>query len=109
MFSMIKELLLKVWDFIKKTFLIILNFFKNIISFFKTPSRLKQLEADKDKIAVAIKEKLENGDYQVVNCLFDKGTNQLVTPETDAEVISAQNLDSETIRTFGTKDMLVIQ
>jgi len=109
MFSLIKELLMKVWNFIKKIFLTLLNFFTNIVSFFRTPSRLAQLQADKDKIAVAIKEKLDNGDYQVVNCLFDKGTNQLVNPATDAEAISAQNLDSETISNFGTKDMIVLQ
>ena len=105
----IKEKLKAVWEWIKKIVLKIVNFFKNIVSFFKDPNRLKKLQADKDRIAVAIKENLANGNYQVVNCLYDKEKSELVTPEQDAEVITAEQLDAQTISTFGDKEMVVCQ
>lgn len=109
MLETIKELLAAVWQFIKKIVLKLLNFIANIYSFFKDSSRLRKLQEDKDRIAVSIKENLENGNYQVVNCLFDQATDQLVTPETDAEVITAEELDSETEEKFAGKDMIILK
>ena len=103
----IKELLVVVWEFLKKLFLRLLNFIIHIANFFKNDERLRKLAADKNRIAVAIKENLENGNYQVVNCLYDKEKAELVTPEQDAEVMTAEQLDSETIRHFADKDMIV--
>ena len=109
MIEWIKEKLAAVWEWIKKIVLKIVNFFKNIAGFFKDPNRLKKLKEDQDKIAVAIKENLANGNYQVVNCLYDKETSELVTPEQDAEVITAEQLDAQTISVFGDKEMVVLQ
>lgn len=109
MFELIKSLLNKVWDFIKKIFVKIVSFLRNIAAFFKDPNRLQKLQADQNRIAVAIKEKLDNGDYQVVNCLYDKDDCTLVTPEADAEVITSEDLDAETRKIFGRKDMVVLQ
>jgi len=109
MLEKIKELLNAIWQLIKKVFLKLINFIANIVSFFKDPSRLQKLQEEKDRIAVSIKENLANGNYQVINCLFDQATDQLVTPETDAEVISAEELDSETVENFGNKDMIVLK
>lgn len=105
----IKEKLAGVWEWIKKIDLKIVSFLKDIIGFFKDPNRLKKLQADKDRIAVAIKENLANGNYQIVNCLYDKEKSELVTPEQDAEVITAEQLDAQTISVFGDKEAIVLQ
>ena len=104
----IKALLKELWEFIKKITLKIFNFIKNIVNWFKEPSRLDKLK-DENVIAVAIKEKLVSGDYQVVNCLFNKESEKLVDVKEDAVVYTAENLDAEARKQFGDKDMLVIQ
>ena len=109
MFEIIKSLLMEVWELIKKIVVAIISFVSNIVSFFKEPSRLRKLQENQNRIAVAIKEKLDKGDYQVINCLFDKQENKLVDPEEDAEVITAEQLDAETKRAFGRKSMLLLQ
>lgn len=109
MLETIKELLCKAWNFIKKVVLKIVSFFCNIVAFFKDPSRLSKLKEDQNRIAVSIKEKLASGDYQVVNCLFDKSTDELVNPETDAQVISADEIDEETESQFNGKEMMVLK
>ena len=109
MFELIKSLLAEVWEWIKKFVVKIISFFSNIVSFFRDRNRLKKLQEDQNRIAVAIKEKLENGDYQVVNCLYDKEETKLVDPEEDTEVITSGQLDAETKKAFGRKNMLVLQ
>ncbi|TXJ37679.1 hypothetical protein [Brachyspira aalborgi] len=102
------ELLRKAWEFIKKIFLKIVNFVTNIVSFFKDPQRLKKLQEDKNRIAISIKENLDNGKFNVVNCLYDKTTEEIVDMETDALGINAESLDEETKQHFGDKDMIVL-
>lgn len=102
------ELLRKAWEFIKKIFLKIINFVTNIVSFFKDPQRLKKLQEDKNRIAISIKENLDNGKFNVVNCLYDKTTEEIVDMETDALGINAESLDEETKQHFGDKDMIVL-
>lgn len=109
MFELIKSLLAKVWDWIKKIVVKIISFFANIVSFFRDRNRLRKLQEDRNRIAVAIKEKLDNGDYQTVNCLYDKQNVDLVDPENDAQVITSGNLDDATKQAFGNKDMIVVQ
>ena len=102
------ELLRKIWDGIKKIILKIVDFAKNIVSFFKDPQRLKKLQEDKNRIAISIKENLENGQYNLVNCLYDKTTEEIVDMETDALGMDAESLDEETKQHFGDKDMIVL-
>ena len=109
MLEAIKRLLADVWDLIKKIFVAVVRFVQNIVSFFRDPSRLRKLQEDQNRIAVSIKEKLDNGDYQVVNCLYDKADERLVSPETDCEAVTSQQLDKTTKDAFGDKDMLVVQ
>ena len=109
MFELIKSLLASVWEWIKKIVVAIISFARNIISFFRDRNRLRKLQEDQNRIAVAIKEKLENGEYQVVNCLFDKQKSELVDPEEDAVVITSGQLDAETLSNFGSKDMIILQ
>ena len=97
-----------IWDYIKKIAIKVLKFFNNIVSFFKDRNRLEKLKANKDLLAVAIKENLENGNCNVVNCLFDKETNEIVDYEENAQGITAESLDSETKGYFGNKDMIML-
>ena len=92
----------------KKIILKIVDFAKNIISFFKDPQRLKKLKEDKNRIAISIKENLDNGQFNIVNCLYDKTTEEIVDMETDAQGIEAESLDEETKQHFGDKDMIVL-
>ena len=103
------ELLRKIWDGIKKIFLKIVDFAKNIVSFFNDPQRLKKLQEEKNTIAVTIKENLNNENYHVVNCLYNVETDEIVDMETDALGMDAESLDEETKQKFGDKDMLILQ
>lgn len=97
-----------IWDYIKKIAVRVLNFFSNIVSFFKDPNRLEKLRTDRNLLAVAIKENLENGNCNVVNCLFDKETNEIVDYEENAQGITAESLDEETKKAFAGKDMIAL-
>lgn len=103
------ELLHKIWNSIKKFFVKLLNFVKNIANFFKNPSRLSKLKQDSNIIATSIKENLSNGDYNVVNCLYDKETEQVVEMEENAEGINAEAIDLRTQQSFGDKTMIILQ
>lgn len=108
MFELIWEALKKIWEYIEKIVVKVLNFFNHIVDWFRDPERLRKLQSNKDIIAVSIREKLESGDYNVVNCLFNKKTNQ-IEEINDAVCITAEELDAETQKHFGDKDMIVLQ
>lgn len=103
MFEKIKEILESIWEFIKKIVVKTINFFRNILSWFKDKNRLKELQKN-DKLAIVIKDNLTNGHYNVVNCLFDTNTNTL----DDTEVVQSKNIDQETRKHFGHKKMIVL-
>ncbi len=110
MLEAIKKALKAVWNFIKKIFLKKLNFIKNIMGWFKDPDRLEKLQENKDKyLAISIKENLDNGNYKVVNCLFDKEECELVDYQEDTISIEAENLDATTKKQFGEKEMIVLK
>ena len=100
----IKEIFKEAWKYAKRIWVKIVNFFKNIVAWFKNKDRIKKLQEDKNKTAVIIKEKLDNGDYNVCNCLFDTETNTL----DDSEIIQAENLDNDTKNKFGNQDMIIL-
>ncbi len=103
----------KAWDEIKRfgKWLLtkIVNFAKNIKAFFLERRRLKLLRKRKELLAVSIKERLDNGNYGVVNCLYNKDTEEIFDMEKEAQGIEAEQLDNETIRHFGNKEMIVLQ
>jgi len=111
LFEIIWGALEEIWDQIKKIFVKILNFLNHILNWFQNSLRVKKLTEDRNVIAVAIKEKLNSGDYNVVNCLFDKKEDKIVVDngEVQAEVITTESLDNETLKNFGDKDMMVLQ
>ncbi len=102
------ELLRKIWNVIKKFFVKVVNFAKHIKNFFKNTLRLNKLNKDKNTIAVAIKENLENGEYNIVTCLYDKEKEDITDLQTDAMGIEAEELDEETKQNFGNKDMIIL-
>lgn len=102
------ELLRAIWNRIKKFFVKVLNFVNNIVSFFKKPKIFNKLVYNNDLMAVSIKEKLNDGNFRVVNCLYDEITEDITDIETETIGIDAENLDNETKRQFGNKDMIVL-
>lgn len=106
MFELIIKALRSVWEFVKKVFFKIVSFVKNIVGFFKDEKRAQKLINDHNLIAVSIKEHLATGNYQVVNCLFNKMTDTV--DKEDVVVISADSLDEEAISKFNGTDMLVL-
>lgn len=103
------KFLQNIWNHIKHIFLKIIKFFKNIVSYFRHPDKLKKLQDDSDLIAVSIKENLDTGNYNVVNCLYNSRTENVVDLQEDAEGITAENIDSTTSDSFGNKSMIVIK
>lgn len=101
------------WEWIKKVFVKIVNFAKNIVSWFQDPTRIARLEKDKDLLAVAVKQNLENGNYNTVKCLFNKKTNKIEGVQNSsndyAEGMESEELDSETKTQFGKKNMLILE
>ena len=83
----------------------ILSFAKNIRDFFL--HRRELLRKRKELLAISIKERLENGNIGVVNCLYDTNTGDIYNME--AQDIEAEQLDNETIRNFSDKEMIVLR
>lgn len=113
MLSNIKSFFKKAWEAIKRfgkwLFTKTLNFARNIKDFFLERGRLKLLQERKELLAVSIKEKLDNGNYGVVNCLYNTDTEEIFDMEEEAQDVESEQLDSETIRNFGDKEMIVLQ
>lgn len=107
--SSIWRLLSALWDYIQKVWYKIINFFQNIVNFFKNKKRLKQLQDNNKLIATVVKTNLENGNYNVVNCLFDTEEGVIVNPEEDALIMEAGEIDQETSKNFGDKAMIVLK
>ena len=103
-----KELIGKIAEFVKAVFIHLLSFSKHIVSWFKDPKRLSNLRKNKNIIAVTVKENLDNGNYNVVDCLFDKSTNDVIDIS-DSALYEAGDLDQETENAFGDKPMVVLQ
>ncbi|RDU66065.1 hypothetical protein CQA53_04475 [Helicobacter didelphidarum] len=101
-----------VWAWVSKIIKMVIAF-QNIVDFFRNPERLKQLQRDKNLIAVSIKEKQSNGEYNILNCLFNEKTEKIVGEENssnrNAQGVETRRMDAETERSFGNKDMIVLE
>ncbi|MBR2317964.1 MAG: hypothetical protein IKA37_08300 [Spirochaetales bacterium] len=87
----------------------IISFTKNIVSFFKDPKRLKKLAKTKKILATTIKENLDNGNVNVINCLYDTEKEQVIELEENAIGYENGEMDPELARNFGNKDMIILQ
>lgn len=103
------DFLRKIWEFIKKIIVKVLSFVNNILKFFKDPNRLRTLKQDSNKLAISIKEHLDNGEYHVVDCLFDKEKEEIYDMEEDALGVEAESLDAKTQQIFGDRDMIILK
>lgn len=103
--DLILDSLKSIWNFIKRTFIYIVNFFTNIVGWFREPQRLKTLRANKNAVAAVVKQKLKSGDYAVVNVLYNQTEDQIM----DAEIIEAKKLDNKTKESFKNHDVLILQ
>lgn len=102
-----KNLIRKVAQFVTALFIHLLSFAKHIVNWFKDPNRLANLRKNKDVIAVALKENLDSNNYNVVNCLYNKATEEVVDIS-DSALYEAEDLDSKTENAFGDKPMIVL-
>ncbi|WP_417398426.1 hypothetical protein [Gimesia chilikensis] len=111
------ELLKKAWSFIKKVAVRLFSFIKNIVNFFKVKILIALKRTPNVKaISLRIKEDLKKGNFktldiglekeQVVNTFYDVDKEEIMTDLT--QVISANQLDQETINNFGEKEMLIL-
>lgn len=115
MINEIKKLLKKVWNFIKKVFVAVLEFSKHIIDFFRSKlQRILRKKPNAVAVAVKIKEDLASGNYNtvnmndyVVNTFYDKETGEIL--EDESEIVSYARLDETTKNSFGNKDMIVLE
>lgn len=96
-------------DLIKWIWLRIVKFFENIRDFFNKRERLAKLRKNRKLIALSIKQNLANGNYRVVNCLYDEEKDDLSEPEEDTQVITTEELDKETEKQFGNYDMIILK
>lgn len=113
MLDWIWELIADAWNWVKRKFVEIINFVNNIVSWFKDPRRIEKLRREKNIVAVAIKRNLDSGNYNVINCLFDKNEGKVVGEHNEenhyAEGIESMALDSDMNEKFGDKDMIVLK
>ena len=105
----VKQALKAVWNFIKRMFEKILNFLKNIANYFRQPERIKKIQENPGTLAITIKDNLDNGNFAVVNCLFNKNTGEILDYENDALIIETESLDAQTISSFGSKDIIILK
>jgi hypothetical protein len=103
-FEIIKEGVIRLGKAVIRLVMKVIYFIKNIVSWFKNPDRLRKIKEDKNTLAVVIKQKMENGEYETINCLFNEDTNDVE----EAEIISSEQLGKETAKNFKDKDMMIL-
>ena len=78
----------------------------DIVSYFKRPEITKELQRSQDLIAVALREKKDDGTNSVLVCLYDKKASTVAQP---LKRFVADKLADDLLSTFGNKDMIVLQ
>lgn len=75
--------------------------YDKVIAWFTSRNAIK--EADKDNLAVTIKTKLDNGNYKVVQGIFNTRSEKFV----DGQVIHAQKIDQRLDDLHGDEELVV--
>ncbi|MRJ08100.1 hypothetical protein EDL99_04250 [Ornithobacterium rhinotracheale] len=116
----IRDLILAVWEKLKKIFIKVLNFFKHIGEWFK--SNLAKYKGQKSIKAISyrIENNLKTGNYEtwnlselenyegaIVNTFYDEEKGEII--EENTEVIAYKDLDQAFIDRFKDKSMLIIE
>lgn len=119
MFESLVKFLVKVWEKLKKIWVAIVSFIRNIANWFKSKyNEIIRKRPNAEPISMKIKKQLESGDYNsldlglkkdyaIVNTFYDADTEEILEEYT--EVIESDKLDDDTISAFGNKDMLVLK
>ena len=82
--------------------------FSDIVAFFKNPARFEKLEKQKHLLAVAIKEVEADGTIFVQACLYDDEKEKVVDMENSFIVYKSKHMDDELTKSFGEKDMIIL-
>lgn len=109
----------KAWDFIKKAFVRLFDFAKNLLSHFKKwIGIIKKKNPNALAVAIKIENTLKKGDFNqvsigdldnknaIVKTFYDQHTGEIINEAT--EVIEYENLDKATKQSFGDKEMIII-
>lgn len=83
----------------------IIRFIIEVLDWLFSEERLKKAQKNQDILLVSLKERLNNGNYNVVNCLFNQASNTIV----ESTVIKSKDIDNETKERFRNKDMIVFE
>jgi ABC-type branched-subunit amino acid transport system permease subunit len=83
--------------------------FQDVIAFFKNPARLDTLLKNKNLLAVAIREEEADGTIFVQACLYDEEKEKVIDMENSFIVYKSKQMDDELTKSFGNKDMIVLQ
>ena len=120
MIKWILDALKGVWDKLKKVFVAIVNFIKDIGNWFKKKyNELVKKKPNVDPVLARFKKEIDSGNYNtkdlgikskpketLVKTFYDKDTGEILEDYT--EVVGAEQLDQQTIDAFGGKDILVL-
>lgn len=113
MINSIVEFFKRIWDglvkFCKIVFIVILKFTENVISFFKSPKRYKRIKENRNYLPIVLRQKLKNGDYNVIEGIFDEEKDDMVDIEKETQGIECERLDSELNGYFGDKDLIILK
>lgn len=116
MLEKIRELLIRVWKFLKKIYEKVVSFIQNIVVFFKSKyDRIIRKYPNATAVSLKIKAILESGDhstiklndYQIINAFYDKDSGEILLDE--SQVISYESLDEQTKESFADKELIVIE
>jgi hypothetical protein len=78
-------------------------YYDDIVKWFRARNDIKV--ADKDNIAFTIKQRLENGDYKVVQGIFNKRTDDLV----EGHAMQSEKLDEELERQHESNELVIYE
>ena len=117
LFETLKKFFLEVWGILKRICEKIVKFFAHIVNWFRAKYReVINQHPNASAIALIIDEKLSSGNYGmmdvglkrgVVKTFYDNDTKEIVMDHT--EVVEYEDLDAETKRRFGNKNMLILE
>ncbi|WP_461830195.1 hypothetical protein [Aquifex sp.] len=107
MMDYIVNLLRSIWNAIKKIFRKILNFFNDIVDWFRAKIH-KYIDKPYIKaVAVRIDDALKNGNYRIVKCFYDTKKGKII--DEDLEGIEAEQLDDYAQDIFKDKPVVILE
>lgn len=90
-------------------FTVLLKLKENIVNFFKSLKNWKNIKDNKHWLPIVVREKLKNGDYNVIAGIFDEEKNDMVDIENETQGFECERFDSELSGYFGDKDLIILK